>query len=323
MAIDSFTAPPSDSSRGNTSDKVGSQIRRRTIVLSALGGLAALAGGYFSTLHPAVPSEIPAGDANERRILSLSPGVTDTIFSLNAGNELIAVSDYCRLPNDDRKLPQVGTALSPRLENVARLRPSLIVTSEVGGDALRPLEKLAPVLSLPWLTLDEWLSSIERLGTVLERASRAQALIARIRLQLSATPPLTAPRVLLALDYSDSGDLSTWFIRKNSIHGAVLAASGANNGVDRDIHGQPLLSPEQLLRTDPDGIIILRGSAPNPIREEQSKAHFQKWKPLRAVREGRIEVVSMEGALTVGPNVLKLLPLMKAAVARLSAPTAP
>src|SRR5690606_37644799 len=111
VAIDSFTAPPSDSSRGNTSDKVGSQIRRRTIVLSALGGLAALAGGYFSTLHPAVPSEIPAGDANERRILSLSPGVTDTIFSLNAGNELIAVSDYCRLPNDDRKLPQVGTAL--------------------------------------------------------------------------------------------------------------------------------------------------------------------------------------------------------------------
>lgn len=322
MAFDPPKAPPA-STLISSSEEAQGKLPRRTLVLSGLGGLAVLVGGYWGmldqTAHPAAPG---ASDGSKRRILSLSPGVTDTLFSLNAGQELIAVSDYCRLPVG-KELPQVGTALSPRFENIARLKPSLIVTSDVGGDALRPLEKLAPVLSLPWLTLQEWLTSIGRLGEVLKRGPQAQALIEQISRELGVVPPPSAPHVLLSLDSSESGALSTWFIRKNSIHGAVLAASGANNAVDREVLGQPQLSPEELLSIDPDGILILRGSAPDPIREKQSTTHFQKWQPLRAVKEGRIEVISMPGALTVGPEVLHLLPLMKAALSRLFPPTGP
>jgi iron complex transport system substrate-binding protein len=241
--------------------------------------------------------------------------VTETIIALNRGEDLVGLSDYCSFQASKQGEPQrVGSAITPNYEAIARLQPTIILASEVAGDQLAPLNRLAPTHSLPWLTLQEFTNSINRLGQVIHAEAEARLLSQRVSTELSLRPPPHAPTVLLALDYGDSGTNETWFIRRNSIHGAVLRAAGAHNAVAKDISGPPKLSPEQLLALDPDAIIVLRSSAPDAAIEARSLAHFRKWTPLRAVQENRIRVLSIEGSLSVGPSVLKLVTQLRQSI---------
>jgi iron complex transport system substrate-binding protein len=257
-------------------------------------------------------SEQPA----EVRVVSLSPGVTDTIVALGKRDLLVGISDYCVLTPPTP--PRVGSALTPNYESIARALPTRIITSDVKGEQLAPLEKLAPTDSLPWLTLAEWTDSILRVGRLVGAEQAARELSSEIDEKLSKTPGPRAPRILLALDYGESGTNDVWFIKKNSIHGALLEAAGAKNAIDRPISGPPKLSPEKLLEVDPDGIIVL---LPNHQRGEERRSldHFRKWKPLRAVREGRLEVLVAPDALTVGPRILELVAPLRSLVSQLAA----
>ncbi len=247
-------------------------------------------------------------DGGSLRLVSLSPGVTDTIDALGAADRLVGLSDYCALVGES-KLPRVGSALTPNYEMIAGLSPDAIVTSEVKGEMLAPLEKLAPTHRLPWLSLAEWRASILALGAILHRPERAAELERTVAATLDVSPPPGAPRVLLALDYGDSGSSETWFIRKNSIHGAVLRAAGGQNAVDEDVTGHPKLSPEQLLALDPDVIVVLTSNTERSRNEVRQ--HFDKWSPLRAVRDRRIGLVASRRALDVGPTILELVPLLE------------
>ena len=254
----------------------------------------------------------PARKGASLRIVSLSPGVTETIEALDAAPQLVGISDYCESPLA-RDLPRAGTALTPNYEAIARLSPNVILTSEVKGAQLGPLEKLATTHQLPWLSLTEWMNSVVTLGQILERPQEAQALKQTISTTLTVLPSQDAPRILLALDYGDTGSDETWFIRKDSIHGAALSAAGARNAVEGEVIGHPKLSPERLLEVNPDAIVVL-SSRPTRTRAE-AVAHFRKWTPLACVKNERIGVLSVPGSLTVGPSVLELVPRLKGAIA--------
>jgi ABC-type Fe3+-hydroxamate transport system substrate-binding protein len=102
------------------------------------------------------------------------------------------------------------------------------------------------------------------------------------------------------------------FIRRNSLHGAALAAAGGRNAVDEDVLGVPRLGLERLLRVDPDVLIVLS-------LQGEDESVLQPWRrltPMRAVRDGRIAVVPTR-ALTNGPSVLDLKDRLAAVLTRL------
>lgn len=237
--------------------------------------------------------------------------------ALGAEALLVGISDYCE-PRKSQDLRRTGTALTPNYEVIAELSPDVILTSEVKGAQLGPLKKLAKTEQLPWLSLSEWTDSVLTMGRILGKESAAEELRRKISSTLEVSAPPNAPRVLLALDYGDTGSDETWFIRDNSIHGAVLRAAGAQNAVTGAVLGHPQLSPERLLELDPDAIVVLTS---RPSRTSaQVRSHFSKWAPLKAVKNGRVSALSVPGALTVGPSVLELVPLLQKEIASLVHP---
>lgn len=258
-------------------------------------------------------------DSSER-IVSLSPGITETIEALGKTELLVGISDYCQLKSADGRAlpPRVGTAITPHYERIATSAPTHIITTQVAGEQLSPLSRLAETTTLPWLTLDEWTASIHELGKIVGAQEKAQELGLKIQTTLNHPPKADGPRVLLALNYGDSGSNDIWFIRRNSIHGAVLHAAGAKNAVARDITGQPKLSPEQLLKEDPDGIIVLL-SAQSGGDSEKSLEHFRKWQPLKAAQNNHLYAIPAPEALTVGPGLLNLIPTLRDLVAKIKA----
>lgn len=262
--------------------------------------------------HHAAPR---AGGA--RRLVSLAPGITDALYEIGAGHEVVARSDYCDFPAEVAGLPRAGTSLTPNYELITRLAPTLIV-GEAGANARRrELEAIGPTLLLPWLTLHEIVASIRELGRRTETTLAADALAARLKTRLDVAPPPNGPRVLLVIGYEPGKISELWFIRQNSIHGAALNAAGARNAVPETVTGLPHLSLERLLSLDPDAIFVL--TQPGRAAGDYL-APFRALAPLRAVKLDQVVVVEAPEAYVHGPRVLTLVDKLAAEVKKLKVP---
>jgi iron complex transport system substrate-binding protein len=276
-------------------------VRRRTLVVAL--ALASFACGC--------KAQKPKSAAARPRIVSLSPGITDTLFAIGAGSDLVARSDYCDYPKAVENLPRAGTNLTPSYELISSLSPTLIVGEANAAARSAELQAIAPTRLLPWLTLAEVAESTRELGRLTERSGSADELAGKLEKELEVPTPKGGPRVLLVIGYRPGKLDEIWFIRDNSLHGAALRAAGAQNAVPEAVTGLPRLSPERLIAIDPDAIFVLTlptQGAVDPL------AGFRALEPLRAVEKDTLFVIEAPEAYVHGPRILKLVERLRDAV---------
>lgn len=258
----------------------------------------------FAVWMAACQSTKPVATGAVKRFVSLSPAVTETLFALGAGSQVVGISDYCHFPPPVEQLPRVGSGFTPRYEAIVGLAATQVFVEAVNYDTVRDLAKVMDVRPLKWLTLEDVIVATRTLGQLTGAPSAAKTLVAQYQGLLEATPAKGAPRVLLVLAHSPGQLQEAWFIRKNSIHGRVLEAAGAINAASDAIVGAPRLSLEQVIELDPDGIIILR-SAERP--EPQLTADWTKLTALRAVKSSHVRQIAAPEVMIPGPRIVELV----------------
>src|SRR5580698_1045150 len=87
------------------------------------------------------PSTTLQAQSGPQRIVSLAPAITETLFALGAGPQVVGVSQYCDYPPQVLKLPKIGTFLTPNIEAIAGLRPTLVIGLQTSSD-LREIHAL-------------------------------------------------------------------------------------------------------------------------------------------------------------------------------------
>jgi iron complex transport system substrate-binding protein len=242
----------------------------------------------------------------EPRFVSLSPAISETLGALGALDQLVGRSDWCAQPEAVVALPSFGSALTPHLEGLVQVQPATMLVDGSAGADLDVLRKVGPVEVLPWLTREEVLGSVRRLGAVLDRAPEARQLAEKLGAGLSDVPPSQpdAPRVLLVLGTQGPEAGEIWYVKRNSLHGAALHAAGGRHAIDRDVEGAPTLSLEALLALDPPVIVTL---SPQPVDEETVRESWAGLTPLSAVQHDRVVVIAGPHALSTGPSILELV----------------
>ncbi len=66
-----------------------------------------------------------------RRVISLVPSITESLFELNVGDRLIAITDYCVHPaNQVARLPRIGGTKNPDVERIITFRPDLVFANQ-------------------------------------------------------------------------------------------------------------------------------------------------------------------------------------------------
>ena len=78
---------------------------------------------------PALESASEATTSKPKRIISLSPNITEILEGVGAFDRVVAVSDFCDYPPAALKLPRVGGWQTTSLEQVHSLRPDLVIMS--------------------------------------------------------------------------------------------------------------------------------------------------------------------------------------------------
>ena len=218
----------------------------------------------------------------------------------------MGVSDYCNYPEAAKKLPRNGSALTPNYEAIVRLSPTLILCEEAASTPKRELSALGVTRFVPWLTLEDIVAGTRLIGALTDRAEAASALATKLWDGLAVAENKDGPRVLVVLG-EGTGKLSEiYYIKRNSIHGAAVRAAGVRNAVAADNVGVPRLSVEELLRLDPEGIIVLIAPGPNAPNDAQVLQEYQALEPLTARKNGRISVLKSDAAFANGPRILTL-----------------
>jgi ABC-type Fe3+-hydroxamate transport system substrate-binding protein len=235
------------------------------------------------------------------RFVSLSPAITETLFAIGAGPFVVGVSDYCHYPLEVERLPHVGSGYTPRYEAIVGLTPTVVFVERVNEETGRDLAKVLNVKFLSWLTLEQVAQSTRQLGQLTGHEAAAERTARAYEETMKSRIAANSPRILLVMPHPAGQLREAWFIRRNSIHGRVLEAAGAINAVTDDVNGPPHLSLEQVIRLDPDGIIILEDARVNDTR----LAHdWQQLRVLAAVQKNHIQQIAVPGVTIPGPRII-------------------
>src|SRR6185369_7193254 len=170
-------------------------VKRRAVLQVALSGA-------WLALGCAREREQAAARSGKQRLVSLSPAITETLFAIGAGPELVGVSDYCNFPEQAKKLPRTGTALTPGYEAIVRLKPSLILTEGANSAPRRELTALGVTKFLPWHSLEDIVASTRLLGALTAHADAASELARKLWDGLAVAEAPNGPRVLVVLGES-------------------------------------------------------------------------------------------------------------------------
>ena len=272
------------------------------------GLLTAFGGTLSCTLQPANEQAKPL----QKKIVSLHPAITESIYALEKQNLLAGRSDYCKVPKATESLTPLGTSLTPNFEAIARIQPTLVLTDRAAGTPIKQLEKIVTTRQLPWLTREDVRDSILELGSVVGAEDKAKKLSSRIYQALESKTSSTSPRMLVLMASSDVKKGQIWFIRHDSLHGAAIEAAGFNNAAPKNLKGPPQMSLEQLLRQDPQIILFLPAKAVSREEEQALVKSLDILPDLQAVRGNSIGVLNGNNLMGAGPNITALVSLIRA-----------
>lgn len=228
--------------------------------------------------------------AHPTRIISLAPNITEILYCLGAQDRLIGVTIQCTWPEEAKRKPKIGDLLNPNYEVVLAAKPDLIIASTAGNDrgAITKLTGLGlPVYVAAPRNVDRILQSVEDIGRVTDCAGRGKGLVAemkdrldKIKLRIAGLPPVRAFFITWLDPLLAPG--------KNTFENDVLSLAGVQS-ITADIpQYYPRYSLEQILVKDPDVILTVKQEG-NPIPDFRK---ISGWRDLRAVREGRVYVLT-------------------------------
>lgn len=243
------------------------------------------------------------------RIISLAPSVTEMLFAIGAGTQVVGVTQFCDFPAEAMKKAKVGY-VNPNLESLVALEPDLIVAPQefLKPDLIGKLEQLKiPVFILADRTVEDVLAHIQTLGRMLDRSTEATALgmdlrqhIARVKARTQSAAPV---RVLYVLN---SEPLIT--VGPGSFIDQLIGLAGGVNVAAKSATAYPRLSMEVVLQENPDILIFPTGEAEG-ISESEQQA-WRKWSTLAAVKQNNLRQIPADLLNRPGPRIGKALELL-------------
>ena len=224
--------------------------------------------------------------AEPKRIVSMMPSHTETLFAIGAGSKLVGIDEYSNFPKlETEKLPKAGNGFAPNLEAIAALKPDLVLTDESTGSKLvQNLEKLGITVyaGVPQ-SYNDVFDKINVLGKITNHEKSALKLITNMRNELNTIQASIAklPRVSVYYEV----DPTPYAAGSSSFIGALISKAGGNNIVPEKLGAFPQISPELVISSNPS--VILGAKLEDVLKRPG-------WDKIAAVKSGRVLTFTSE-----------------------------
>ncbi len=239
------------------------------------------------------------------RIVSLAPALTEDLFAIGAGPNVVGVDAFSNRPAPARALPRVGGMREVNAEAILALRPDVVVGIPYEAVHLADVARGGVRTEvLPLDDLHDDLRAIERLGALTGHEAAAQRVVRAIRARLAVLAK-AAHRTRRLSAFVSLGGMGS--AGGGSYVDELLGLANVRNVTGGVKRPWITFSAEALLRAQPD-VIVVPDRAPLPAGAP--------WAQLDAVRAGRIVRVPEDDLLRPGPHVADVLDELIAGLAR-------
>ena len=270
--------------------------------------------GKFNT-NPSFNDHEVSDKKHYKRIISMAPSITETLFALGAGDRVVGVTRFCNYPPEAREKEKVGGFVDPNYEAIVALKPDLVILLPEHEKVFNYLAELRlQFIVVHNRTVSEILDTILTIGTICGAEERAKEMVDDINAQIQnilvQTKNKYHPVVMISISRTiGTGALKDVYIAgKNTIYDELLTFAGGRNAYENPNIDYPVISAEGLLYINPEIIIDLVPEI--DLKGLDRDAMMREWHSVpgvAAVKKNRIYIVSNDYAVIPGPRFILFL----------------
>lgn len=231
-----------------------------------------------------------------KKIVSVSPAITEIIFDLDCGDRLIGRTDFCTYPKEVKNIKSIGGINNSNLEMIISMRPDLVITSSIFTKKMFQTIEAAgiPIMSFKERnTIDGMYDIIKMLGDILDKKDKANEIINNSKQRLQeiklkreninkAKGLKTLPKIYYVVGFGSSGDFSAG---KDTYINEIITLAGGDNIAKNSINWS--FSTEELFAMQPDYIFVRK-------EDSASFVNTHPYTELKAVKNKKVYGIDSE-----------------------------
>lgn len=197
-------------------------------------------------------------ESEPKKIISVAPSITELVYALGKGDELLGRTDYCDYPKEAKSVPSIGSLTDPNLEKIIEIKPDVVIAStHFKEDVAKKLEELGVkiVVLKDSKDIDGAYDSINKLGQILNAQDKAKEVIDSNKKKIQEINEKVknekATKVYYVVGFGKTGDFTA---TGDTFIADMLSKAGGNN-IAQDATGWKY-SLEKIIENNPEDIII-------------------------------------------------------------------
>ena len=235
------------------------------------------------------------------RIISLAPNLTEMVYAVGAGNELVGVSEYSDFPPEAKKIPRVSRLEKINVEKILLLKPDLVLGWPGGGEDATVNQLKSFGISVEWIPTETLLDipkALVQVGILTHHPEEGKkvadsflAQYQQLESYSAAQKGLPPKKVFLELFDSPlyTAGNKSFLMNILSLCGAESAFPGVNSEAST-------VSLESVIEENPDVIVIFKPA---------KASVWAVWPMINAVKNHRVYEIDPNILARPGPRVLE------------------
>lgn len=232
------------------------------------------------------------------RIVSLSPGATETIFALGKEAALVGRSDYDDYPKEALNITSVGGIQDPNVEKIAELKPELVIAgAHFPKETVKKLEDLGVKVAVLYgaENFDGAYKNITDISSLLNAMDKGQKIVDDMKKKVSEVEAkvnsLSKPKIYYVVGYGKTD----FTAGGDTFIGQIIEKAGGDN-VAKDVKGWSY-SFEKIVENKPELLVVS-----DKFDTKKTLVAAERYKDLPAVKDGKVYEIDDNMLSRQGPR---------------------
>ncbi len=270
------------------------------IFIFLLCGNLLFAGGTSDVQHP---TKVP------QKIISLSPGATEVLFAVGAGEQVIARTDFCNYPSEALEVSSIGgfDGKAFSIETIIALEPDLVyATKDMHSYLQKPLEAYGiQVYMSAAQSIESIYTEIETIALLTGNKENGEKLVSNMKEQIQNVSNVVKNLSKKSVYWEVWHDPFMSAGSTSYITDVISTAGGIN--IFNDIkQAYPVVSEESILIRNPEVIL----SPSDSMTTNSTIASREGWNTIQAVQTNSIYYIDADITLRPGPRSVQAVKLI-------------
>ena len=246
------------------------------------------------------PPEVAATDGAYQRVVTLAPNLTELVYAIDSGDKLVGVSAWSDYPDAVAELPVVGDAFSVDHEQLAMLRPDLLLIWE-SGTPQRTVDELRKlgynVVAIRTRGLQDISRALLQIGSLVGRHDEAAQAAERFQDQLAELRRTHTQSEPISVFYQVSAR-PLYTINREHYVSELISLCGGTNIFD-DLNAlAPTVTVESVVERNPEVMLASTDT------DENGFAEWQRWPDIAANRYGNLYLLPADELARATPRLI-------------------